>query len=264
MSIVLITGDHPRHTYLVERLAATCLVIGWVREVREAFVPEPPAGLGPSLRQLFVKHFDLRDATENDVFGGAKHPDVETLEVTRETLNGAETVAFLKRLRPRLVISYGCHILTNDLMSAADTRFWNSHGGLSPDYRGVITHFWPSYFLEPQMTGMTLHETTPKVDAGGVVHQTGAPMVAGDSLHRLAARAVADYAESLATRLPGLDFDALPAGVPQKHGGKQFFSRDWRPEHLRLIYDVYGDKVVDAVLAGEIVGREPKLISVLQ
>ena len=216
MSIVLITGDHPRHTYLVQRLAATGLVAGWVREVREAFVPEPPAGLSASLRDLFVKHFDLRDETENGVFGTAERPDIETLEITMETLNGAETLAFLKRLRPRLVISYGCHILKNDLMSAVDTRFWNSHGGLSPDFRGVITHFWPSYFLEPQMTGMTLHETTPKVDAGGIIHQTGVPMVAGDSLHRLAARAVADYAESLAALLPTLSFDALPEGVPPK------------------------------------------------
>ena len=36
----------------------------------------------------------------------------------------------------------------------------------------------PSYMLEPQMTGMTLHETTEHLDAGGIVHQTGVELVA--------------------------------------------------------------------------------------
>ncbi len=44
----------------------------------------------------------------------------------------------------------------------------------------------------------------------------------------------------------------VPAGIKQRSAGKLFLSRDWRPEHLRLIYEVYGDKVVDAALQGEI------------
>jgi hypothetical protein len=38
---------------------------------------------------------------------------------------------------------------------ATNLARWNIHGGLSPWYRGAITHFWPSYMLEPQLTGMS-------------------------------------------------------------------------------------------------------------
>lgn len=45
MSIVAITGDHPRHAYFVRCLAETGLLVAWIRERREAFVPSAPAGL---------------------------------------------------------------------------------------------------------------------------------------------------------------------------------------------------------------------------
>ncbi len=53
-------------------------------------------------------------------------------------------------------------------------------------------------------------------------------------------------------------------GVEQKKNGKLFLEKDWRPEHLRLIYDTYEDKIVDLWFDGEI-SREnnPELISVL-
>ena len=39
--------------------------------------------------------------------------------------------------------------------------------------------------------------------------------------------------------------------------------KDWRPEHLRLIYEVHADAIIDKVIDGHIQGREPNLISVL-
>mgnify|MGYP001330587242 CR=1 FL=1 len=62
---------------------------------------------------------------------------------------------------------------------------WNLHGGLSPDFKGAITHFWPTYLLKPQFTGCTIHLLRPKIDAGEIIHQTGAVMHKGDNLHEL-------------------------------------------------------------------------------
>lgn len=265
MSIVAITGDHPRHAHVVRCLAGTGLLKGWVIERREAFVPELPAGLTPGLADLFRRHFSLRDAAERQFFGDTlgTGADIPTLEVTLDNLNGADTVAFLKQHASALVLSYGCHKLSAAVRAAVPARFWNTHGGLSPEYRGVITHFWPSYFLEPQMTGMTLHETTDHIDGGAILHQTAAQMVRGDGLHWLAARTVHDYGHELARRLAGLDFEALPKGVAQKTSGRVFRGADWRPEHLRLIYEVHEDRMVDAVLDGRVEGRTPEIVSVL-
>ncbi len=263
MSIVLITGDHPRHRFFVNELATTGLVTGWIKEIREEFVPEPPGGLSKALSDLYRKHFLLRQESEDLFFGSNQQIQIPTIDVQRQTLNSSDTVNFLKKLNVKLVISYGCHKIEDSVIRGVNCVFWNTHGGLSPDYRGVITHFWPSYFLEPQMTGMTLHETTNHIDGGAIIHQTAAPMVRGDTLHRLAARAVLGYTQELRLRIQELDFDKLPLGQVQKNSGRVFRASEWRPEHLYLIYQVYEDKIVDLILDGQLSGRSPKLISVL-
>lgn len=264
MSIVAITGDHPRHRYLVRRLAEAGLLSGWVRERRESFVPEPPDGLTAETARLFRHHFEARDAAEARFFGGGEDDGPDAFDVSREGLNGDGTIGYVASCAPRIVLSYGCHKLSAGLREAVGATFWNTHGGLSPEYRGVTTHFWPSFLLEPQMTGMTLHETTDALDGGGIVHQTGGQLVAGDGLHDLAARTVRAYADEL----PGLlrrvlQAGEVPAGRAQTSTGKLWLSSDWRPEHLRQIYDTWEDRIVDRVLDGTLEGRQPKLISVL-
>ncbi|RUO80286.1 methionyl-tRNA formyltransferase [Idiomarina tyrosinivorans] len=261
--ICLITGDHPRHLYFAKSLAESGRIACWVIETREHFVPAPPANIDPHLRDLFDEHFAKRENTEMKFFGNTRISDVGIpyMQVTKESLNARQTAEFIAKHQSKLVISYGCHKLQPNFMAAVSATFWNTHGGLSPQYRGVATHFWPSYFLEPQMTGMTLHETTSQLDGGGILFQTAAPLVRGDTLHALAARNVEYYAMQLSEKLNALDVCNLPSPIKQKTYGKVFMAKDWRPEHLRLIYDVYGDSIVDLVLDSELRGREPELLS---
>jgi folate-dependent phosphoribosylglycinamide formyltransferase PurN len=263
MSILLITGDHPRHNFFATSLMETGLICGWVKEVREPFLPVPPSDISKNLQSLYKHHFEERERVEMEFFSKNTKASVPQLNTTVLDLNSEKTINFIKHLKPNLVISYGCHKLTSNLINATSAVFWNTHGGLSPEYRGVTTHFWPSYFLEPQMTGMTLHETTDHLDGGSIIFQTSPPMVAGDTLHQLAARSVREYTKALANKIESIDFNHLPQGILQKGTGRVFNSSDWRPEHLSVIYEYYEDKIVDAVLAGKLTGRKPQLISVI-
>ncbi len=264
MSIVAITGDHPRHTYLVSCLKNAGLLSGWVRETRESFVPKAPNDLNARLTELYNLHFERREEAEQRFFGDS---DVERLNpylVERSQLNSSAVIEFIRSRSPRVVISYGCHKLSAEMRESVGSVFWNTHGGLSPQYRGVITHFWPSYMLEPQFTGMTLHETTDHLDGGAVIHQTAARLVKGDGLHDLCARTVKAYADEISGLLKNaLDKSVLPRGLSQANTGKLWTMDDWRPEHLGLIYETYGDRIVDRVLDGTLKGRTPKLTSVL-
>ena len=51
------------------------------------------------------------------------------------------------------------------------------------------------------------------------------------------------------------------AGKRQTVSGKNWLSSDFHPSQLRLIYDLYGDKIVDAYLDGELSTKIPKLFS---
>ena len=91
---------------------------------------------------------------------------------------------------------------------------------------------------------------------------TAAPMFRGDTLHRLAARNVEIFIEKLVEKIQILNFSDLPRGKKQRAYGKVFMGKDWRPEHLRFIYETHNDAIVDKVIDGVIEGRNPKLISV--
>jgi|GEM_PF-418042 len=261
MSVVAITGDHPRHVYLVQQLARAGLLSGWIVERREPHVPVAGDDVPASLRDLFNLHFQRREAAEHGAFGTLSPADVavDRLTVDLADLNGDRVRAFLVDKGPSHVVSYGCHKLDEAVLRSVPARFWNTHGGLSPAYRGVHTHFWPSYMLEPQMTGMTLHETTAAIDGGAIIHQSGVTLTRGDGLHDLACRAVGIYARELpAVMARALAGDGV--GVPQKTTGRLWTAAMWRPEHLVPVYRHYEDRIVDLCLDGEISGCLPTLI----
>lgn len=262
MSIVLITGNHPRHQYFVNSLSTTGLIHGWIRERRENIIPLAPKNISKDLSNLFNHHFALRKKFENQFFQEIQNINLPTIEIDKENLNSKDTVSFINKIKPDLVISYGCNKISNQIIEASNCKFWNTHGGLSPWYRGVITHFWPSYFLEPQMTGLTLHETSETIDGGNILFQTSAEMMKGDGIHQLASRSVLGYIKKLKENIAQLDFKNLPEGKPQQSNGKLFKASDWRPEHLQVIYNQFDDSIVDLYLSGEISKKKPKLISV--
>lgn len=258
MKVVFLTGSHPRHAYMARCIAASGALAGLVIERREDMLPQPPDGLPMKTDAVFRHHFLLREHEEGAHFGTAVLPDVTTRRVEMAELNTAATVDFINALKPDLVMSYGVHKLTPETLDGIQAPLkWNIHGGLSPWYRGVTTHFWPSYFLEPQMTGMTVHELTQDIDGGALIHQSAAALVRGDGLHALACRAVM----ALGEELPQLVAAVTHLKPPHRQGttGRIWRSADWRPEHLHLIYGHYDDRIVDHYLDGAFIRNEPRL-----
>jgi len=260
MKVVLLIGDHPRHRYIAEQLDEKEFLTGIVVEERESHVPEPPDHLDSHLTELYSKHFELRADAEEEFFGDPDLPDVPNISVSRDELNSEKVRNFLRKNKPDITITYGVHILSDETIAAIPGKAWNVHGGLSPEYRGVITHFWPSYMLEPQMTAVTLHELTSDVDAGPIVHQTGADLVRGDGIHQLASRTVRKFASELPKVVEIAANNALEEPVKQRTSGKLWVSDDWRPEHLIVIYDKFDNRIVDHYLDEEFEHQDPDLI----
>jgi methionyl-tRNA formyltransferase len=233
---------------------------GLVVEEREPHIPEPPPGLDPTLSNLFTNHFRLRAEAESMFFNDPDFPRVPTLQISREELNSVKVHNFISESAPDLCISYGVHILSKKTLKVMECPAWNIHGGLSPEYKGRITHFWPSYMLEPQMTGVTLHEITPKIDAGAIIHQTSADLVRGDGLHKLSCRTIKKFSKEILRVLKLFALGKLKLPRKQRKNGKLWLYKDWRPEHLRVIYEQYNDKIVDLYLEGKIKQIEPQLV----
>jgi folate-dependent phosphoribosylglycinamide formyltransferase PurN len=262
VKVVTVTGNGARHASIASALARAGMLAGRVIQAREPSVPEPPPGLSRDLTRLFALHFADRDRIETAFFGRCLREDfgVPVLNVTREELNGPKVWSFFERVTPDAVLSYGVQKIDAPTLERSPRVRWNVHGGLSPWYRGVATHFWPSYMLEPQMTGVTLHELTYELDGGPIVHQTVGPLVAGDGVHELACRTVESFGAELARVFELLTRGDLRPLTPQRSAGKLWLERDFRPEHLRLVYETYQNRVVDAYLHGDIAPRVPSIV----
>lgn len=265
MRIVIMTGSHPRHNYVAEQLIQTGKVVGYLVEKRENFVPSPPNHLDAQDKANFIRHFHDRDQSEQAMFPATIHiPEtVSVKNVTVDQLNSQETIEWLQSLQADVLISYGVHKLSRELLAQAPAHSWNIHGGLSPWYRGTTTLFWPFYMLQPNWAGMTIHRLSDKLDAGDILHHAVPTLEYGDGIHDVANKAVKQAAEDLCYILEHFELEQLNY-VPQKTAGKLYLSSEWKPEHLRVIYQLFNNDIVDRYLDGELPHVEPPLVRAFQ
>jgi folate-dependent phosphoribosylglycinamide formyltransferase PurN len=259
----MMMGSTPRHFFMARAVAASGLLKGIVVETRERHAPVAPAGTPPRTLALFEQHFRGRAAAEARFFGtesGVGFPGVETVRIPREEMNGPKCWAVIDRFKPDLLLSYGIGKLKQETLAHARGHRWNIHGGLVPFYRGAGPHFWPSYLLEPQMTGVTLHDLTDAIDGGAVVHQTVGEPVRGDGMHEFSCRTTSGFAAELPEVLVRTFDGRLKPLSPQKTTGRLWRSVDFRPTHLHAIYDVHQNRIVDRYLDGDFPGREPRTV----
>ena len=249
MRIAIVCGSHPRHLYVVNRMLETDLVAGIVLMRRENMILDVPQHLDEHTKELFVRHFDLRKKMEDEYFGDDEKldgsTDVPILKINRQELNSHKVEEFIKKVGADCLFSYGPDLFKDNIIDSVNGFALNLHGGLSPWYKGAATMFWPFYFLEPNYVGTTLHYITKKIDAGNIVHQSVPTLEYGDCMHGVACKAIITAAAEICDVMTYISKNGRPEGVKQQKTGKLFLEKDWRPEHLRLIYEVYDDKITD-------------------
>ena len=264
MRVLIFSGSHPRHTYVHQAVLQSGLECAAVVMEREALVPHPPANITEHDLNNFVRHFKERDVIERHFFGTAVPQDVfcnvPTHYCEPKTLNSDETINFVKNFEPDLVFIFGVDLIKGELLDVLPKDKMNLHLGLSPWYRGSATLFWPFYFMQPNYSGVTFHQIVPEADAGDIVHQSVPELINGDGIHDVSARAVVQAKDDL-TKLLGI---YLKEGQwetnRQRSSGRLYLTKDFEPHHLRVIYDVVENNLVDRYLSGEIPSKPPKII----
>jgi len=259
MSVVLLTGNHPRHKYLVNLLQNNIGLSGLVIENREMHVPVAPSSLDYDLKKIFDDHFRKRDIAENLIFKCNESDIFNKILIEKENLNSETVLNYLNKISPSLIITTGIGVLNKKTISSINCPIWNIHGGISPEFKGAITHFWPSYLLKPQFTGCTIHYVEEKIDAGEIIHQTPAVIEKGDNLHTLSCKSLKLAYDSIVPLIIFFLAGNKINSSKQKGSGKLWLNKDWQPHHLNLIYKVFNDSVVDHYLNGSFGNELPKL-----
>lgn len=264
MRVILFSGTHPRHLYIHEeiiRLGVECAVVVMQRE---QLIPEPPKNIPEKDKRNFIRHFIERQTIEKEVYGELVPDDlfshIPIYKCTPETLNGVGTIDFVRKFNADFAFIFGTDLIKGELLESLPEIKINLHLGLSPWYRGSATLFWPFYFLQPQFSGATFHQILPEADAGGILHQSVPKLQRGDGIHDVGAKTVMSAKHDLRDLLSGYQEFGW-SFEEQKTSGRLFLTRDFQPAHLRVIYDLYENNIVDLYLANQLEAREPKLVT---
>lgn len=265
LKIVWIGGNHPRHLYYLSKINETFPISGAIIETREgdtsSRVPVVPTHLNERDKKNFITHFENRFKAEEKYFSDSKTPSCPLLSIIKDELNSDKTIQFIQSISPDIVLTFGCHMIKDPLMTKLPIHTINLHGGLSPRYRGVATMFWPFYFLEPNHVGATFHYLTSAPDAGAIIHQSIPKLEYGDKIHDVACKTIISASDDIVKLLSVFKKEGCWKKIDQKSSGRNFLYNDFKSEHLRVIYDLFDDDIVDQFLSGKIKSSPPKLVT---
>ena len=126
--------------------------------------------------------------------------------------------------------------------------------------RGAAGLFWPFYFMEPSYVGSTFHYLVDAPDAGDVLHQLVPELKKSDGIHDVACKTMQASADAMVKLLAKMARGEKLKVYPQKHSGKNFLESDFKPEHLRVIYDVFKNDMAAQYLSGKLKSKKPNLV----
>ena len=78
-----------------------------------------------------------------------------------------------------------------------------------------------------------------------MVHQVSGDLILGDGVHDLSSRTVHKSIDECIELLKNILKKESYSSIPQTKTGKLFVNKDWNVGHLKLIYELFENRVVD-------------------
>lgn len=181
MNIAILTSNHNRHKYFVNRVAKRLTVVTVVSE-EKSFTPLQYAN-GKSDENIINNHFYLRDKEERKDFYDEFDENLDILSVDKKAVNDNRVLKFLQSKDIDYIFVYGTGIIGKDIIKAYPKRIINMHLGLSPYYRGAGTNFWPIVNNEAEFCGVTIHFLDEGIDSGDIISRGRAKAEENDTIH---------------------------------------------------------------------------------
>jgi len=257
MKIFTVTGSHPRHLYMIKSLRQAGHDVTSAVMRRENL----HAGGRNLAGKLAKMHFDVREAVELHTFGDLNPIDFADIDMDANQIADANlSLSPAELAKFDLGLVFGTSLLPASLLSTLPRMTFNLHLGISPRYRGAATLFWPFYMLEPNWAGYTIHKLTDEPDAGDVVLRGAPKLERGMRMHDVAGAATYEGLEAMVKLASHLDSGYELVYKKQMATGKNWLQSDFREPHLQVIYEKFGDSLVDMYLDGNLGFIKPPIL----
>jgi len=172
MRVVILKGDSPRHDYFAQRLLEIkdieFLVISPKRLSSDRLgkmIRKSPKTFLNRLTKYIVYSILQWDRKESLFFGKGEIKE----EIIVDNINSDSTFNLIKDFKSELIVAFGIPIVSNRIIELPRFKSINLHGGISPEYKGGNTIFWPLFESKPDLAGATIHYMVKKVDSGKVI-----------------------------------------------------------------------------------------------
>jgi len=251
-NIVILTGSELRHHFFRKALSATkgisvlCSYIegleGSIKEITESKKKQ-------SAQELL--HLKAREQSEKDFFLLAEQFIEDTSHpkaIVRGSLNDSENVEEIISLNPDIIVSYGCSIIKEPLLSEFNNRIINIHLGLSPYYRGCGTNFWPLVNNEPEYIGVTFMYIDSGIDTGEIIHQIRPRIYEFDGPHQIGNRLISDMIEECEKLLESFDSLDNMTQPSEPENVKVYRNKDFSEEATCKLYSNFADGMIQRYL----------------
>lgn len=267
MKILIICGDHFRHRFMLEPILKinckiNCIIMK--RESQKSLRHDVPKPLNKTESKLLDLHLKKRYLKEVNAFGNKTIYDFldknKIIETDAINLNSTKIKTYIKKFNANICFIMGPGLISEKIRNILPPKTFNIHLGLSPWYRGSATLFWPSYNLEPWKTGITFHKLNSNADSGQIIHHSVAKLKKGMDLFDLTISAMKEGRKDLKKILNYLAKGKKIKSYKQKFYGKSYATKFFKPTHLKVIYELFNDKLIDYYLKNKKKIVMPKLI----
>ena len=185
--VVLLTGSSLRHKYFSARFFNS-------KNIHHicSFEENNNVYHNDKKKILISKHETQRQKYEIKSFKKylIKSKKFRAIKVKKGEINSSSNINLIKKMKPDLLVSYGCSIISEKLIKKFKNRFLNIHLGLSPYYRGAGTNFFPFVENELQFLGATLMFIDKGVDTGKIIHQIRPEIYLSDNIQTIGNRII--------------------------------------------------------------------------
>tara|TARA_B110000116_G_C16794303_1_gene565679 strand:- start:1341 stop:2132 length:792 start_codon:yes stop_codon:yes gene_type:complete len=263
MKILLIIGDHPRHSFFAKHIIDRYPVSGVVIEKRENISPSSN-NISINDKDNYIKHFKNRKFFEKKYFGtNIILTKSRTIEVENIEKEKNKVIHFIDIAKPDLVFLFGVSVLKPEILNALPVNVINLHAGLAPYYKGSACNFWPFYFLAPNYAGYTFHFAINKVDSGEVIHHSIPKLKYSQTIHEVSCEGLKTATKDVSLIIDTFIKNKYIPSSKISQQGKFFLNKDFHAHHLRIVYDIFQDNIVNYYLDNKDIFNEPKLIKLL-
>lgn len=103
-------------------------------------------------------------------------------------LSDDRVVELVRNLNTDVLVLAQSGIVPEVILNSAKHRALNAHCGWLPEYRGNHVLYWTCYNKEFDKIGYSIHEVTPSIDNGPILHRKRVKPNPGETIERLQSR----------------------------------------------------------------------------